>query len=163
MGFFRKTKPETAAPAVLTACTAGRTVPMEDIPDAVFSQGILGRCIGIDPVDGRICAPADGRITQCTETRHAIGMQTDSGAEVLIHVGIDTVEMAGEGFTLFVEPGQQVQQGQLLLTADPVRIREAGHPAVTVIAVTNSEDFSAAVPLAQGEIHTGDPLMELRK
>ncbi len=161
MGFLHtKTK---KASVVLTACTPGKIIPMQDIPDAVFSEGILGICIGIDPAAGEIHAPAAGKITQCTDTKHAITMETDSGAELLLHVGIDTVEMAGRGFEVFVKPGESVSSGQLLMTANLREIEEAGHPAVVVTAVTNSENFVSVTPLATETVQMGSPLLELQK
>ena len=116
MGFFDflKKSAEPAAPAApafpvtLAADAKGTVVAMENIPDEVFAQGILGKCCGIDPTEGKIYAPADGEITQAPDSGHALGILTTAGVEVLIHVGVDTVEMKGDGFSPKVKEGDKV-------------------------------------------------------
>ena len=108
MGLFDMFKKKDAAPSfpvVLAADAAGAFVKMEDIPDEVFAQGILGQCCGIDPSEGKVYAPCDGEITQAPDTLHAFGITTPGGVEVLIHVGVDTVEMKGDGFESKVKLG----------------------------------------------------------
>ena len=121
MGLFDMFKKKDAAPSfpvVLAADAAGAFVKMEDIPDEVFAQGILGQGCGIDPSEGKVYAPCDGEITQAPDTLHAFGITTPGGVEVLIHVGVDTVEMKGDGFESKVKLGSKVTKGQLLLTMD---------------------------------------------
>ena len=101
-------------PAIIGAECKGTVVPMENIPDEVFSQGILGQCIGIDPAEGKVFAPVDGEITQAPDSGHALGLMSTGGVEVLIHVGVDTVDMNGDGFTPRVKEGDKVKKGQLL-------------------------------------------------
>ena len=102
MGFFdrfkKKASDTPSGPVVLTAVAKGAVVKMPDIPDEVFAQGILGQCCGIDPEIGEVYAPCDGEITQAPDTLHALGLAGDGGVEVLLHVGVDTVEMKGDGF-----------------------------------------------------------------
>ena len=127
MGFFDflKKSAEPAAPAApafpvtLAADAKGTVVAMENIPDGVFAQGILGKCCGIDPTEGKIYAPADGEITQAPDSGHALGIMTTAGVEVLIHVGVDTVEMKGDGFSPKVKEGDKVKKGDLLLEIRP--------------------------------------------
>ena len=129
MGFFDflKKKPEPETPAmVLYADAKGAIVPMEQIPDEVFAQGILGQCCGIDPTEGKVFAPADGEITQAPDSGHALGIMADNGAEVLIHVGVDTVEMKGDGFSPKVKVGDKVKKGDLLLESIQKALDENG-------------------------------------
>lgn len=156
--FFKKKDRD----AVLTACVGGTVVPMDQIPDAVFSQGIMGVCCGIEPEDGRIYAPADGTVIQLTPTLHAIGLSIGD-MEILIHAGIDTVAMDGEGFTNQVREGQTVKQGDLLMTMDLEKVHAAGYPATVITIVTNSDDFSSVSTEAGGTVRAGDPLMRVRK
>lgn len=149
MGFFDflKKSAEPAAPAApafpvtLAADAKGTVVAMENIPDEVFAQGILGKCCGIDPTEGKIYAPADGEITQAPDSGHALGIMTTAGVEVLIHVGVDTVEMKGDGFSPKVKEGDKVKKGDLLLEMDLDKIAAAAHPAVVITVVTNTDDF----------------------
>ena len=161
---FRKTTREKqntpAAVLAVTACLSGRVVPMENIPDPAFSEGILGPCAGIEPPDGAgecaLVSPVTGVVTQCSDTGHAVGI-TCGETEILLHAGIDTVEMQGEGFTLLVQPGDTVEQGQPLLRMDAEKIRAAGHPAMVITIVTETAgtvSFSAAE-----DIRTGDTLL----
>lgn len=165
MGFFDKFKKKAEAPAPLlvAADAKGAVVPMQDIPDEVFAQGILGPCCGIDPAVGEVYAPLDGEITQVPDTLHALGIQGDNGAEVLIHVGVDTVEMKGEGFAANVKLGDKIKKGQLLLTMDLEKIAAAGHPAVVITVITNSDDFAAVDLVAEGTVEAGDDLFRLTK
>ena len=148
MGFFDKfKKKEAPVPQVETvknglyAPITGKYIPLEEIPDEVFSQGILGQGCGIEPEEGLVVAPANGIITQVADTKHAIGLTTDDGAEVLIHVGMDTVDMNGAGFTAKVKVDDRVVCGQSLLVFDMAKIRAAGHPTSTAFVITNSDDY----------------------
>ena len=170
MGFldFLKGKgnePEQAAvtfPAALGAPAQGAFVAMDQIPDEVFSIGVLGTCCGVEPDTGNVYAPIGGKVTQVADTLHAVGLEA-GGIELLIHVGIDTVDMAGDGFHVGVKEGQIVQKGELLLTMDLGKIRAAGHPATVVLAVTNSDDFASVEPLASGVVRTGDDILRVSR
>ena len=165
---FLKTKekePTPAAvtfPAVLGAVAKGAFVPMDQIPDEVFSTGVMGVCCGIDPEEGKVYSPVDGKVTQLTDTLHAIGLEA-GGIEILIHVGVDTVEMNGDGFTNAVKENQSVKKGDLLLTMDLKKIHEAGHPSIIIIAVANSDDFSSVEAVAAGTVSPGDDLLRVSK
>lgn len=147
---------------VLGAPANGTFVPMAQVPDEVFSQGIMGVCCGVDPADGAVYAPAAGTISQLTDTLHAVGMEC-GGMELLIHVGVDTVEMNGDGFSNVVKVGQQVNKGDLLLTMDLEKIRAAGHPTTVIMAVTNSDDFASVEPTASGEVQVGRDVLRVSK
>lgn len=148
-------------PEVLGAVAQGTFVPMEEIPDPTFSQGVLGVCCGIEPETGKVYAPMNGTVSQLADTLHAIGVEA-AGVELLIHVGIDTVSMKGDGFTSHIKEGQAVKKGDLLLTMDLEKIKAAGHPATIMVIVTNSDDLASAEASASGRVMPGDQLMRLK-
>ena len=171
MGFFDFLK-KSAAPAapaeptfpmMLAADAKGAFVPMENIPDEVFAQGILGTCCGIDPSEGKVFAPAGGEITQAPDSGHALGIMADGGVEILIHVGVDTVEMKGDGFSPKVKVGDKVKKGDLLLEMDLGKIAAAGHTAVVITVVTNTDDFKAVEVVASGDVEPGADLIKVSK
>lgn len=127
-------------PMHVYAPVSGDVLPLPEFPDPVFSQGILGQGIGIDPSEGRIYAPADGEISTAPSTGHAVGLES-GGMDILIHVGVDTVEMGGKGFSMKVSTGQKVRKGDLLLSFDRKAVEAAGHPCTVAVVVTNSEDL----------------------
>lgn len=150
-------------PAIIGAECKGTVVPMENIPDEVFSQGILGQCIGIDPAEGKVFAPVDGEITQAPDSGHALGLMSTGGVEVLIHVGVDTVDMNGDGFTPRVKEGDKVKKGQLLLEMDLDKIAAAKHPAVVITVITNTDEFAAVEGVASGVVEPGADLLKVSK
>lgn len=166
-GFLKDKSKEQAAPAaavhtpdVLGAPAKGTFVAMERIPDEVFSTGVLGTCCGVDPEEGKVYAPADGKISQLTDTLHAVGL--DAGCvQILIHVGVDTVEMNGDGFANTVKLGDTVKKGDLLLTMDLGKIRNAGHPTTVIMAVTNTDELSGVEPVADGMVQPGDDVLRI--
>ena len=171
MGFFDFLK-KSAAPAapaeptfpmMLAADAKGAFVPMENIPDEGVAQGILGTCCGIDPSEGKVFAPAGGEITQAPDSGHALGIMADGGVEILIHVGVDTVEMKGDGFSPKVKVGDKVKKGDLLLEMDLGKIAAAGHPAVVITVVTNTDDFKAVEVVASGDVEPGADLIKVSK
>lgn len=124
-------------PGVLRAPLSGKVVPYTEIPDQVFSEGVLGEGVGIDPTGNQVVAPADATVSSVIpDSCHAVGLQLDNGMELLIHVGIDTVSMHGDGFTLHVNEGDKVKLGDPLITFDAEKIRKAGHPAITAFLVS---------------------------
>ena len=136
-------EPPAAGAEGVTAPLSGRVIPMEEIPDQVFSQGILGEGVGIEPTGNVVVAPADATVCSVIEdSRHAVGLTLDNGAELLIHVGIDTVSMNGDGFQLHVKAGDRVRLGDKLITFDPEKIKAAGHPTTTAFLVTDPGDLT---------------------
>lgn len=124
----------------LLAPVGGKICPMREISDPVFAEGILGVCCGIEPEEEMIYAPANGTITHVAETGHALVLVTESGLELMIHIGIDTVEMNGQGFEILVKPEEQVQKGQNLLKFSRSAIEAAGHSDMVIYVVTNADD-----------------------
>jgi len=154
--------PKVMTASVLGAHLTGTVVALSDVADEVFASGALGLGIAVEPAEGRLCAPADGTIDMVFDTRHAVGMTTAEGAELLMHIGIDTVKLGGKHFQAHVVPGQAVKKGELLVSFDLEAIRAAGFPLTTPMLVCNSDDYAAVEPLAGGSIQTGEDLLKVR-
>ncbi|MBO0422841.1 beta-glucoside-specific PTS transporter subunit IIABC [Enterococcus plantarum] len=146
---------------VLTSPITGTIVPLEKVEDQVFSSGALGKGIAIEPTVGELYAPANGEITTLFPTGHAVGITTEDGAEVLMHIGMDTVEMDGDGFELVVKQGDKVKQGDLLVKFDIEKIKAAGHPVVTPIVVTNSGDYLDVLDMDQTDVLHGEDFLAI--
>lgn len=145
----------------LYAPVKGNVVSRNAIPDETFASGILGDGVGIEPEIGVVVAPCDGEIASVTDTRHAIGMISDSGVEVLIHVGVDTVNMKGDGFELFVNMGDKVKAGQKLLTFDIEKIKAAGYSTTTAVLVGNTYQYSKVVVQKVGKTELLEKIISL--
>ncbi|WP_281528379.1 PTS transporter subunit IIABC [Ruminococcus champanellensis] len=146
---------------LLHAHMNGKAVPLEQVPDEAFSGKVLGDGCAIEPTDGKLYAPCDGVIDTVFDTCHAVNMRSDQGAELLLHVGIDTVKLGGKYFTAHVQDGQQVKTGDLLLSFDADKIRQAGYQLTTPLIVCNSEDYGKLEPLAYGIIRAGAAFLRL--
>ena len=166
-----KTPAATAAPApaapaakdtVLSACLNGTVVPLADVKDEAFASGALGDGIAIEPTDGELVAPADGEISSTFETHHAVGMTTADGAELLMHIGIDTVKLGGKHFTYLVNEGDKVKKGQPLIRFELEAIKAEGYPVTTPLIVCNTDDYAAVAAKASGAVKQGDALLELK-
>ena len=156
-----------AAPAakdtVLSACLNGTVVPLADVKDEAFASGVLGDGIAIEPSDGELVAPADGEISSTFETHHAVGMTTADGAELLMHIGIDTVKLGGKHFTYLVNEGDKVKKGQPLIRFELEAIKAEGYPVTTPLIVCNTDDYAAVEAKASGTVKQGDALLELKR
>ena len=172
-----KTSAATAAPApatapaapaaaakdtVLSACLNGTVVPLAEVKDEAFASGALGDGIAIEPIDGELVAPADGEISSTFETHHAVGMTTADGAELLMHIGIDTVKLGGKHFTYLVNEGDKVKKGQPLIRFELEAIKAEGYPVTTPLIVCNTDDYAAVAAKASGTVKQGDALLELK-
>ena len=144
---------------IIASPMIGQVVKLENVPDEVFASGAMGKGIAIDPADGTVVAPAAGEITLVFPTGHAIGMRTENGAEILIHVGMDTVSLAGKGFNTFVQVGDKVDAGQKLLEFDLATIREANLPVISPVIVTNSTEFEDVLTTQDARVNIGDYLL----
>ena len=140
----------------------GKVLAQADIPDETFAQGILGPGCGIEPTGDTVYAPFDGTVTQVPESLHAVGLMSDDNIELLIHVGMDTVEMQGKGFKALVKVGDKVKAGTPLLKVDLDAIRAAGHPTATAIIVTNGDDLPEMSVVAAGDTAVGVPLLKFK-
>ena len=151
-----KTKPDAIYVPV-----SGLLVPLKDVDDKTISQGIFGAGAAILPMGNVIYAPADGRVKATTVTNHAIGITTADGADVLIHVGIDTVKLNGKGFCRFVEDGETVVAGQPLIAFDAEKISDAGYDTTVIVSVTNSDEKDVQVVAKSGTKIDGKPLLKV--
>lgn len=132
--FFKKEKLQIIAPV------NGKIIPLEEVPDPVFSQKMMGEGVAIMPTSGGICAPVDGTIIQIAPTKHAIGILAEDGTEILIHIGLETVALKGEGFTVAVKENDKVSVGQLLIDVDWNFISKHAKSTITPIVITNSHN-----------------------
>ncbi|MGQ7372094.1 sucrose-specific PTS transporter subunit IIBC [Streptococcus suis] len=151
------------AEETLVAPLSGDVVALENVNDAVFSSGAMGKGLAVKPTEGVVYAPADAEVTIAFETGHAYGLKTASGAEILIHIGIDTVSMNGNGFEKLVAAGDKVKAGAPLAKFDAAKIAEAGLDDTTMIIVTNTADFTEVAPLAEGTIAHGADFLKVVK
>ena len=152
-----------AKDTVLSACLNGTVVPLADVKDEAFASGVLGNGIAIEPADGELVAPADGEISSTFETHHAVGMTTADGAELLMHIGIDTVKLGGKHFTYLVNEGDKVKKGQPLIRFELEAIKAEGYPVTTPVIVCNTDDYAAVEAKASGTVKQGDALLELKR
>lgn len=138
----------------------GNVIAMEKIPDPTFSEGVLGKTIGMEPADGIVRAPFNGKVVQASDTGHAIGLESSDGMEVLIHVGVDTVEMGGHGFDVKVKECDDVQAGQELLVFDRKAVADAGHPDVVILIVLNADDYASFETAPEGMAKAGTKVIK---
>lgn len=169
MGIFSKLFGKSAAaapecePMAVYAPAEGSVIPLAEFPDEVFSQGVLGAGCGILPTGSRVCAPFNGTVIQAADTLHAVGLASEDGVELLIHVGVDTVDMAGKGFTYHVKNGQKVHLGDPLITFNRETIRAAGHSDAIAVVVTNSDEYSAVELQTSGAAESGTLMLKVKK
>ncbi|UGQ08420.1 sucrose-specific PTS transporter subunit IIBC [Streptococcus anginosus] len=140
----------------------GQMFDLKDVNDPVFSSGAMGQGIAVKPSEGVVYAPADAEVTIAFATGHAYGLKTAKGAEILIHVGIDTVSMNGDGFDQKVAQGDKVKAGDVLGTFDAAKIAAAGLDDTTMVIVTNTVDYASVIPVAEGTVAKGDAVIELK-
>lgn len=146
---------------IVKAPVNGQVKDLSEVNDKVFSQKLMGDGAAIVPTDGTIYAPVDGKITVAYETKHAYGIQSDNGAEVLIHIGIDTVNLKGEHFETFVKQGQEVKQGDKLGTIDIDAVQKAGYDPTVMTIITNTANYAEVGHKKVDEIHHGDDFIKV--
>lgn len=142
---------------------SGKTVPITDVPDRAFSEGMLGHGIAIDPIEGSVYAPCDGTIDMVFTTGHAISLVADFGAEILIHVGLESARIDSNLFTVYVKNGDPVKKGQLILQVDLAAMKTAGMNTLTPVIVCNADDYSNFKAFTGKHVTTEDVIIQLRK
>jgi len=153
---------DAIAPETIVSPIKGSAIPLSEVKDQVFASESLGKGIAILPDEGKVYSPVDGKIAVVFPTKHAIGLNSIGGAELLIHIGMDTVQLEGKGFTSHVEQGQEVHKGQLLMEFDVDGITNQGYDVTTPIIVTNSKDYNDVKTLADGHVEQGDEIINLK-
>lgn len=147
---------------VIMSPLTGEVIPLSEVKDEAFSSEAMGKGCAIIPTEGTVCAPFDGTIVGLLDSHHAVGMESENGIEILIHVGMDTVKLNGKHFVSHVEQGQKVKKGQLLLEFDIPAIQKAGYEVVTPVIIANTDEFSNIVTEANGQVHCGERLLHLK-
>ncbi len=140
----------------------GTAVKLEDVEDEVFSQKILGEGAAVEPSEGKLYAPCDGKIDSVFDTKHAVNMVSDDGVEILLHIGIDTVKLGGQYFEAHVSDGQEVKKGDLLISFDMDKIKAAGYKVTTPLIIGNTDDFTSVEPVAQNSVSAGDMILKIK-
>lgn len=165
MGIFSKlfTKNEEIDPMGIYAPMAGKTVPVTEVPDPTFSEGMLGEGIAIIPSDGKVYAPCNATVETMFETGHAVSLTAENGAELLIHVGLETVGLGGKCFKVHVKNGQKVKKGQLLFEADLAGIKAAGLNTITPVLLCNFDAFSTFSVTTGKDVTNHDVVIDLKK
>ncbi len=143
---------------ILHAPLSGWISALDEVPDEVFAQGMMGEGLAIDPLEGDLLAPCDGTIVQVAPTAHAVTLRARNGAEILLHIGLDTVALAGEGFHAHVTLGQDVRQGERLISFDLDMVGLAAKSLVTPLVVTNSDLFHFAASALGTSVKAGQPI-----
>ena len=157
--FFKSKNDNT----VLKSPIKGQIIKLENMKDQAFASGILGQGVGIWPTEGKVFSPINGTVTMIFPTSHAVSIRTDSGVTLLIHIGMDTVQLDGKFYKSHVKDGQRVKEGQLLIEFDLNGITNAGFNLETPIVVTNSDEFSNITVCEKDNIEVGEDLLIISK
>jgi PTS system glucose-specific IIA component len=148
---------------VIHAPITGKLVAIEDVPDPTFGQKMMGDGVAIEPTEGKVVAPVDGEIMQVFPTKHAIGIKTKGGLELLLHIGLETVNMKGEGFTTHVKEGDKVQVGDTLVDFDLALIKEKAASTITPIVITNMDHMDSVIKESATDVVRGEtPLLTVK-
>ena len=159
-------KEEEQAPSMrieIASPVKGTEIPLSEVKDEVFSKNIVGKGAAVIPSEGKVYSPVDGTVASVFDTKHAIGLVSEEGVEVLIHVGLDTVELGGQNFTAHVAQDDKVTKGQLLLEFDMDAIKAAGYDIVTPVVISNTDSYLDVLAADAGEINAGDMLITIVK
>lgn len=161
MGFFKKLFGKKTDD--FYAPMAGKAVPITEVPDPTFAEGLLGNGIAIEPSEGKVYAPCDGTLDTVFPTGHALTIIADNGAEILIHVGLETVSLEGKPFTIHAANGSKVTKGDLLLEVDLEAVKAAGLPTITPMLICNTDEFPTFNTLVGKDVTNDDVVIELAK
>ncbi|WP_410511398.1 PTS glucose transporter subunit IIA [Paenibacillus sp. BR2-3] len=139
----------------ITAPVSGQSIPLTDVPDDTFSGGHMGKGVAIEPIEGKLIAPFDGKVAHVVKTKHAVILEHPSGLQLLLHIGIDTVSLKGNGFISHISNGDTIKAGQTLIEFDLDAIRAAGYRTITPVIVTTNEEFTPTVDYHYGQVTAG--------
>ena len=156
-GFFKRKEKENV---IYSPCN-GQIVPLTEVPDPVFSEKVLGDGFAVIPAEGKIYAPTDGEVTMVFDTLHAIGLTSSQGTELLIHIGLDTVTLAGEPFTAYITAGDKVKKGDLLMEVDLDKIKTAGLNCITPVLINNTDAYDKISLQKEGDISLDEVVLKL--
>ena len=148
---------------MVTAPVAGHVISLDETGDPVFASRALGEGVGIQPADSTVVAPVSGVLQTVAETGHAFGIKTDDGVEVLVHVGIDTVKMNGEGFDVKVKANEHVNAGDNLVVVDFDKVKEAGYSTTTLMTVLNTVAFASVTPKTGVDVKAGESVIDIQR
>ena len=161
MGFFKKLFGKKTDD--LYAPIAGKAVPVTQVPDPTFAEGLLGNGIAIEPTDGKVYAPCDATVDMMFTTGHAVSLVADCGAEILIHIGLETVSLEGKPFTVHVANGDKVKKGQLMIEVDLEAIKALGLPTITPMLICNTDDYPTFNTFVDKDVTNEDVVISLAK
>lgn len=161
MGFFDKLFGKKLEE--IYAPVTGKAVAITEVPDPTFAEGLLGNGIAIEPTDGKVYAPCNATVDMMFETGHAVSLVSESGAEILIHVGLETISMEGKPFTVHVHDGDKVTKGQLMLEVDLEAVKAAGLPTITPVLICNTDAYPTFKTHAGKDVTNDDVVLELGK
>ena len=161
MGFFKKLFGKKTDD--FYAPMAGKAVPITEVPDPTFAEGMLGNGIAIEPAEGKVYAPCDATVDMMFTTGHAVSLVAECGAEILIHIGLETVSLEGKPFTVHIANGDKVKKGQLLIEADLEAIKAAGLPTITPMLICNTDDYPTFNTFVGKDVTNADVVFELAK
>ena len=161
MGFLRKLFSKKTDD--FYAPMAGKAVPITEVPDPTFAEGMLGNGIAIEPAEGKVYAPCDATVDMMFTTGHAVSLVADNGAEILIHVGLETVSLEGKPFKVHAANGDKVKKGQLLIEVDLEAVKAAGLPTITPMVVCNTDEYPTFNTLVGKDVTNDDVVIELAK
>ncbi len=165
MGFFQNIFGNGNKEEIIPICApvAGKLVPLSEVSDPTFSDGILGQGAAVIPTDNQFFSPVDGTVNTVFPTGHAAALTSADGVEVLLHIGLDTVKLNGKHFTIHAEEGQQVKKGDLLLEADLEQIKSEGYDIITPVVICNTEEFSEIGMVKGGSVTVGNVIINIIK
>ena len=161
MGFFKKLFGKNTD--VFYAPMAGKAVPIAEVPDPTFAERMLGNGIAIEPSEGKVYAPCDATVDMMFTTGHAVSLVADCGAEILIHVGLETVSLEGKPFVVHAANGDKVKKGQLLIEVDLEAVKAAGLPTITPVVICNTDDYATFNTNVGKNVTNDDVVIELAK
>ena len=161
MGFFKKLFGKKTDN--FYAPMAGKAVPISEVPDPTFAEGLLGNGIAIEPSEGKVYAPSDATVDMMFTTGHAVSLVADCGAEVLIHVGLETVSLEGKPFKVYAASGDKVKKGQLLMEVDLDAVKAAGLPIITPMLICNTDEYPTFNTIVGKNVTNDDVVIELAK